>query len=79
MLDSVSKLFPHSYFIHFVHAGNEAALLMRLHLLQAIVAFHLHKIKLAQELLMKAEYELQALKVNTDDIATLVGLGKFYN
>ncbi|KAK3932435.1 NEDD8 ultimate buster 1 [Frankliniella fusca] len=57
-------------------AGNEAALLMRLHLLQAIVAFHLHKIDRARELLNKAAVELQMLKVNTDDITQLVALGK---
>ncbi len=50
---------------------------MRLHLLQAIVAFHLHKIDRARELLNKAALELQMLKVNTDDITQLVALGKF--
>ncbi|XP_026273356.1 NEDD8 ultimate buster 1-like [Frankliniella occidentalis] len=56
-------------------AGNEAALLMRLHLLQAIVAFHLHKIDRARELINKAEVELKMLKVNTDDITQIVALG----
>lgn len=56
-------------------AGNEAALLMRLHLLQAIVAFHLNKVSLSQELLRKAESELQSLKVNPDDIVQIVALG----
>ncbi|XP_034250174.1 NEDD8 ultimate buster 1-like [Thrips palmi] len=56
-------------------AGNEAALLMRLHLLQAIVAFHLNKVSLSQELLRKAESELQSLKVNSDDIVQIVALG----
>ncbi|KAJ1529541.1 hypothetical protein ONE63_006313 [Megalurothrips usitatus] len=55
--------------------GNEAALLMRLHLLQAIVAFHLNKIDVARDLLRKAELELLPLKVNTDDITQIVALG----
>lgn len=49
---------------------------MRLHLLQAIVAFHLNKVILSQELLRKAEAELQSLKVNPDDIVQIVALGK---
>lgn len=49
---------------------------MRLHLLQAIVAFHLNKIDMARSLLKKAELELQLLKVNSDDIAQIVALGK---
>lgn len=58
-------------------SGNEAVLLMRLHLLQAIVAFHLNKVNLSQELLRKAESELRSLKVNPDDIVQIVALGKF--
>ncbi|GFG28527.1 hypothetical protein Cfor_03640 [Coptotermes formosanus] len=56
-------------------AGNEAALFMRLHLLQAIVLFHQNKRQEASKLLARADSELSALKVDDYSLSTLVELG----
>ncbi|XP_066999509.1 NEDD8 ultimate buster 1 isoform X2 [Anabrus simplex] len=55
--------------------GNEEALFMRLHLLQAIVLFHQNKRKAAAELLDRAERELHKLKVDDSSLGTLMELG----
>ncbi|XP_063904141.1 NEDD8 ultimate buster 1-like [Zophobas morio] len=55
--------------------GNEAALLMRLHLLQAIVLYHKNKRNEALQLLKKAKDELSVLKVDDNSITVLVELG----
>jgi hypothetical protein len=55
--------------------GKEEALLMRLHLLQGIVAFHLGRDKEARLLLEKAGLQAQLLAVNEDQLALLVQLG----
>jgi len=56
-------------------AGNEAALFMRLHLLQAIVLFHQNKRQEASKLLARADSELSALKVDDHSLSTLMELG----
>lgn len=55
--------------------GNEAALFMRLHLLQAIVLFHQNKWQEASKLLARADSELSALKVDDHSLSTLMELG----
>lgn len=56
-------------------AGNEAALFMRLHLLQAIVLFHQNKRQEASKLLARADSELSSLKVDDHRLSTLIELG----
>nr|CAH7722938.1 unnamed protein product [Callosobruchus chinensis] len=55
--------------------GNEAALLMRLHLLQAIVLYHQHKRSEAVDLLRRVEVEINSLKVDEQSVTLLVELG----
>lgn len=55
--------------------GNEAALFMRLHLLQAIVLFHQNKRQEAAKLFERADQELAALKVDDHSLSTLMELG----
>jgi hypothetical protein len=55
--------------------GNEAALLMRLHLLQAIVLYHRNKRVEALQLFRTVQEELSALKVDDNSVAMLVELG----
>lgn len=55
--------------------GNEAALFMRLHLLQAIVHYHQNRRPEALQLLKKAQGELQGLKVDEDKLLMLFELG----
>lgn len=55
--------------------GNEEALFMRLHLLQAIVYYHQNKRPEALSLLRKAEKELESLKVDEQSLVTLIELG----
>ncbi|KAJ4443419.1 hypothetical protein ANN_05087 [Periplaneta americana] len=55
--------------------GNEAALFMRLHLLQAIVSFHQNKRQEASKLLERANMELSSLKVDDHSLSTLIELG----
>ncbi|RZC43159.1 NEDD8 ultimate buster 1-like [Asbolus verrucosus] len=55
--------------------GNEAALLMRLHLLQAIALYHKNKRVEALQLFKKAQQELTLLKVNENSVMMLVELG----
>lgn len=56
--------------------GNEAALFMRLHLLQAIVKYHQNNRNEALRLFLQAEEELKSLKVDENSLLTLVELGK---
>ncbi|XP_072397849.1 NEDD8 ultimate buster 1-like isoform X2 [Diabrotica undecimpunctata] len=55
--------------------GNEEALFMRLHLLQAIVLYHQNKRAEALLLLRKVEEEINSLKVDDDSVVTLIELG----
>ncbi|XP_022906282.2 NEDD8 ultimate buster 1-like [Onthophagus taurus] len=55
--------------------GNEAALLMRLHLMQAIVLYHQNKRTEAKQLLIRVEGELNKLKVDENSLLMLVELG----
>ncbi|CAG9859185.1 unnamed protein product [Phyllotreta striolata] len=55
--------------------GNEEALLMRLHLLQAIVLYHQNKRTEALNLFHKVEQEIKQLRVDENSIMTLVELG----
>ncbi|XP_054260739.1 NEDD8 ultimate buster 1-like isoform X2 [Macrosteles quadrilineatus] len=55
--------------------GSEAALFMRLHLLQGVVAFHQNKRSQARALLERAQHELNGLKVNDESICLLLELG----
>lgn len=59
--------------------GNEAALIMRLHLLQGIVLFHKNKRSEALEMLRKAEAELKFLKVDEGKLMSLTELGRYPN
>lgn len=55
--------------------GNEKALIMRLHLLQAILYYHMNRRNEAQGMLALAESELQRLKVDDVSLTTLVEMG----
>ncbi|XP_018565232.1 NEDD8 ultimate buster 1 isoform X1 [Anoplophora glabripennis] len=55
--------------------GNEEALFMRLHLLQAIVLYHQNKRSDALALLRKAENEIKNLKIDEYKLTALVELG----
>ncbi|XP_037050774.1 NEDD8 ultimate buster 1-like [Bradysia coprophila] len=55
--------------------GNEKALIMRLHLLQAIVLFHQNRRLEAQSLLMLAETELNQLKISDESVTALIDMG----
>lgn len=59
----------------FFWAGNEAALFMRLHLLQAIVLYHQNRRDEALVLFKQSEQELQNLKVDENSVLTLLELG----
>ncbi|KAL0830198.1 hypothetical protein ABMA28_003653 [Loxostege sticticalis] len=56
-------------------AANERVLLMRLYLLQGIVAYHQNKRAEARALLEKAENELNFLRVDETSVAALMELG----
>lgn len=56
-------------------AANERVLLMRLYLLQGIVAYHQNKRTDARELLLQAELELNSLRVDESSVSALVELG----
>lgn len=55
--------------------GNEKALIMRLHLLQAILFYHQNRRNEAQVMLGLAESELYQLKVNDEALQSLVEMG----
>ncbi|XP_075981937.1 NEDD8 ultimate buster 1-like [Anticarsia gemmatalis] len=56
-------------------AANERVLLMRMYLLQGIVAYHQNKRAEAKSLLEKAEKELNELRVDENSVITLMELG----
>ncbi|CAH2055586.1 unnamed protein product, partial [Iphiclides podalirius] len=56
-------------------AANERVLLMRLYLLQGIVAFHQNRRAEARSLLEKAESELNTLRVDEEAVGRLMELG----
>lgn len=55
--------------------AGEYALVMRLHLLQAVVMYHMNNFKAAQKLLSKAEVELSMLKVDEEVLVQLTEMG----
>lgn len=59
------------------NAGNEKALIMRLHLLQAIVSFLKNNRYESQNLLALAETELNQLKISQESVTALVDMGEF--
>ncbi|KAJ6638174.1 NEDD8 ultimate buster 1 [Pseudolycoriella hygida] len=56
--------------------GNEKALIMRLHLLQAIVLYHQNRRYESQSLLLLAESELNQLKISDESVNAIVEMGK---
>lgn len=59
------------------NAVSERALIMRLHLMQAVFEFHKNNRNDAHRLLMQAQLELEQLKVDENSVKTLVEMGKF--
>lgn len=57
-------------------SGWEAALYVRLHLLQGITSYHLGHIERARFNLSQAESELNRLKVSDDSLVALISMGK---
>lgn len=57
------------------NAANERALIMRMHLLQAILNFHKNQRNLAFELMSTAELEWQQLQVNEGLVESLIEMG----
>lgn len=57
-------------------SGWEAALYVRLHLLQGITSYHLGQIEKSRFYLNKAEAELSRLRVSDESLAVLIGMGK---
>lgn len=55
--------------------GNEQTLMLRLHLLQGIVAYHLGRDREAKLLLEKVSIEMQMLSVNEVDLMEIVSMG----
>lgn len=55
--------------------GTEAALFVRLHLLQAVVAFHQRKNELSRTFLARAEMELNSLKTSEADMQQVMMMG----
>lgn len=56
-------------------AVNEKALIMRLHLLQAILHFHQNQRVEAQRLLSLVEIEFAQLQISESSVAALVEMG----
>lgn len=56
-------------------ASNEKALIMRLHLLQAVLQYHQNRRAESEAMLSLAERELNALQVNEESLAALVEMG----
>lgn len=59
--------------------GWEAALSVRLHLLQAIAAYHLGQLEKSKFYLRKVDAEISRLRVSDDKLADLVNMGKKRN
>lgn len=60
------------------NAANERALIMRMHLLQAILNFHKNQRNVAFELLSMAELEWQQLQVNESMVESLMEMGMIF-
>lgn len=58
------------------NAANERALIMRMHLLQAVLHFHQNQRISAYELLSTADLEWQQLQVNDEMVNSLIEMGK---
>lgn len=58
------------------NASSERALIMRLHLLKAILNFHQNQRNQAYSLITTAELEWQQLQVNESLLMTLIEMGK---
>lgn len=67
---------PYSNISCIYRKGNERALIMRLHLLQAIVLFHQNRRSESQNMLVLAESELNQLKISDESVTMLVDMGK---
>ena len=81
-LDNCERMFKESYGTNLERlqsikgsTGQEAVLLMRLHLLQGIVAFHLGNEREAKLLLKKTKIESQLLEVNEELLYQLMDMG----
>ncbi|XP_023329738.1 NEDD8 ultimate buster 1 isoform X2 [Eurytemora carolleeae] len=81
-LDACERMFKASYGTNLERlqaikgaTGQEAALIMRLHLLQGIVAFHLGRQREARLLLQKTQIEAELLDVNEQLLEQVVQLG----
>lgn len=61
------------------NAANERALIMRMHLLQAILNFHKNQRNQAFELLSTADLEWQQLQINDGLVDSLVEMGNVTN
>lgn len=59
--------------------GWEAALFVRLHLLQAIASYHLGQIEKSRFLMTRAEEELNRLRVSDEKLAELIDMGNIYH
>lgn len=59
-------------------SGNERALIMRLHLLQAVILFHQNRRYEAREFFTLAASELAKLKIDNDDVLLLVQMGNHF-
>jgi hypothetical protein len=56
---------------------NEKALIMRLHLMKAVLYFHQNRKKEASQMLQQAEIELNGLRVNEGCLEALIEMGSF--
>lgn len=81
-LDACEKKFNESYGNNLERlaalkgsTGNESALLMRLHLLQGIVAFHQGRTREARPLLLKSQIEHSMLAVDENSLVEVAGMG----
>jgi hypothetical protein len=59
-------------------SGWEAALYVRLHLLQGITSYHLGQIEKSRFYLNQAEAELGRLKISDESLVALINMGKKY-
>jgi len=57
--------------------GWEAALYVRLHLLQGIASYHLGKLEKSNFYISKAEAELNRLKVSDEQLVQLINMGMY--
>jgi len=57
---------------------NEKALIMRLHLMQAVLYFHQNRKQEAGQMLQRAEIELNGLRVNEGCLEALIEMGSLF-